>query len=172
MKEDLGPRPAKPPKSKRALAQLPDVWIAEWLASEDISPGDRKKLQAIKDERKAHHPDVKLAFIPSQAGMTPEQFRAFQRIVPNMGATEVHLHGRIEGKPYQVFKKLGVPIEFHTSVGIDGAKEMLRQSTVVIAVPKETTVKAYATLGTWELIGYARNRSMPVKIIMPDGREQ
>lgn len=167
-KEDLGPRPDKPPKSKRQLAQLPDVWIAEWLASDTIMPGERKKLQAIKDERKSRHPDVLVALILAREGMTPEQFKSFQRVLPAMGATEIHIDIPVPAKPYRVVRSLGVPIINHFLT----PKDAIRSSTVVLAVPKETEVMPYATPGVWHLVGFARNRSMPVKVIMPDGREQ
>lgn len=171
MKEDLGPRPDRPPKSKRQLAQLPDVWIAEWLASDTIMPGDRKKLETIKEERKHRHPDVKLAILLGPEGMTPEQFRTFQRMIPSMNATEIH-HTRLPGKLYRVIKEQGVPSIMYDDFG-GGIQDMIRDSTVAIAFPKETTRQPYSTRrSVWSDIGYAVHRSMPVKVIMPDGREQ
>lgn len=168
-KEDLPPRPDSPPRNRRQLEALPDLWIAEWLAGDTLKPGERKKLEALKESRKHRKPDVVLGVVVASEGMTPEQFKTFQRVLPLMGATEVH-HTYLPGKVYRVIKELGVPLVIHDEHQATNG-DVVKAATVLLAAPKEPDTKTYATPGVWSIIGSAKHRSLPVRIVLPDGKE-
>lgn len=168
-KEDLPPRPDSPPRNRRQLEALPDLWIAEWLAGDTIKPGERKKLEALKESRKHRKPDVVLGVVVAPEGMTPEQFKTFQRVLPRMGATEVH-HTLLPGKVYRIVKELGVPMVRYDQYG-QNERDVIKSASVLLAAPKEPAIRTYATRGVWSMIGLAKHRSVPVRIVLPDGKE-
>lgn len=171
MKDDIPPLPDAVPKKRRHIENILPVHLAMWLDdSSGITPLERKKLRAEHERRKFLKPDVVLGVVVGSEGMTPPQFRTFQRVIVGMGATEVH-HARLPAKVYHVTKSLEVPIVLHGDLELYDPREMVRKCTVIVAAPKEQTVQSYSSGGVWSVVGFAKNRSLPVKVILPDGKE-
>lgn len=178
-KEDLGPRPDAVPKKRKQIEDLPDLWIAEWLAGDEIAPGERKKLTAEKERRKTLRPDVVLGVVCCDENATPEQLRTFREVVARIAPTEVVQHP-LPGKVNHVVKSLGVPVTvlpFSTSERktplLGGVRDdVVRKATVVVAIPKETgAFIGDARSPVPAAIRLAKHRSMPVRIILPNGQE-
>lgn len=183
MKDDIPPLPDLVPKKRRHIENILPVHLAMWLdEGSGITPLERKKLSLEFERRKLLKPEVKLGVVVGSEGMTPPQFRTFQRVLPGMAATEVHFP-RLPSKVYQVVKKLDIPCSLHGDPELYDYRLMLRECTVIIATPKETfrykpgtTPELSKVLesmqgGLWDMIRFARNRSLPVKVILPDGKE-
>jgi hypothetical protein len=173
-KEDVGPRPEVVPKKRRQIEELPDLWIAEWLAGDDIAPGERKKLTAEKERRKTLRPDVVLGVVCCDENATPEQLRTLREVLARIAPTEVHQHP-LPGKVNHLVRSLGVPVTVHSRAGMRNELlryEVVRKATVLVAIQKETTVQPLAAVtGVPAAIGLAKHRSMPVRIILPNGTE-
>lgn len=162
--------PAAPPRKRRQLEQVPDVWLAIWLASEDLSLSDRRRCEEEKAERQRRRKvaEYRVGLIVNQYGLPPEQLAA--AIEALQGATEVH-HGGVPSKLHNAARELGVV--HHKEPGWVYSEErdqaVIRAVDAVVACPKETTVQTYATPGVWKAIGYARHRGLPVTVISPAG---
>jgi hypothetical protein len=164
--------PAAPPRKRRQLEQVPDVWLAIWLDSEDLSPSDRRRCQDEKAERARRRKvaEHRVGLIVNQYGLTPDQLAKAIEALRGAGATEVH-HGGVPSKLHNAARDLGVV--HHKEPGWlyseERDQEVIRSVDAVIACPKETTVQTYATPGVWKAIGYARHRGLPVTVISPTG---
>jgi hypothetical protein len=167
MKEDA-PVPDAIPRKRTALKAVPDLWIAVWLGRDDIAPSDRKRLEALKAERRSAVPDRPVGIVVGEEGMTPPQLATFKDVIVKSGATEIH-HPGVASSVHGMCKSLGVPVEVHYG---GGNAEVVRASRFVIAAPKdathEVTRTGYKTV--WDHVKYAKHRSVPVQVIMPDGK--
>lgn len=167
MKDDVGPLPDTVPKKRRAIEQLADLHVALWLAGDDITPLERKKLTAEKERRKTLRPPVKVGLLVPQEGLTPLQFKAFQEALPSMGATEVHFP-ELPSKVYYVVKQVAGAERHKYGVALgyaDALAKVVRESTVVLAFPKGAEAKDAVNAN----IKYAKHRSIPVRVIGPGG---
>lgn len=160
--------PAAPPRKRRALEDAPALWLAVWLDSE-LSPSDRRRLEEEKARRKALTREHRVGLVVAQEGLTPVQLAAV--IAALDGASEVH-HGGVPSKLHNAAREYGVV--HHRDAwpfSDERIKAVIRDSDAIIAAPKEQTIMPYATPGVWRWIGYARNRSLPVRVILPTGDE-
>lgn len=167
MKEDVGPLPDAVPKKRRQIEQITDLHLAMWLDAEsDITPLERKKLTAEKERRKTLKPDIILGVVCCTEGATPDQLRTLRKVLLRIAPTEVHQHP-LPSKVNFIVKSLGTQRAVHNAPG-----EVVRASTVVVALPKETE-KFLASSKSLiaESIKLAKHRSTPVRVILPDGRE-
>lgn len=177
-KEDVGPLPEVVPKKRSQIEALPDLWIAQWLgeslATSVLTPGERKKLLAEKERRKFLKPDVILGVVCCDENATPEQLRTFREVVARIAPTEVVQHP-LPGKVNHVVKSLGVPVTVVSNGAMNkqfDRDEVVRKSTVLVAIQKETTVQTSSSVSPVPAaIGLAKHRSMPVRIILPNGTE-
>jgi hypothetical protein len=169
-KEDVLELPAAVPRKRRQLESLLDVHIAKWLADDELQPGDRKRLEAEKARRKALVREHRVGLVVPQEGMTPIQQEVLTDLLLESGATEVH-HGGVPSKLHNVAREIGVVHHRDTAYRFDPERdrEVVRCSDAVIAAPKELTIQTYATPGVWAIIGYAKNRNIPTKVVLPDG---
>jgi hypothetical protein len=168
MKEDA-PVPDDIPRRRMALKTVPDLWIATWLARDDIAPSDRKRLEALKAERRAAVPDRPVGVVVGEEGMTPKQLATFKDVIVKSGATEIH-HPGVSSSVHGMCKSLGVPVEVHHDVRDfhAGNIEVVKASKFVIAAPKGAAMGGRRKT-VWDHVRYAKHRSVPVKVIMPDG---
>lgn len=170
MKDDA-PTPEVVPRKRRQIEAVPALWLAEWLARDDLSPGDRKRVQGEKDRRRNLNPDNRVGILVGVEGMTPEQFATFKDMIGTVGATEIH-HPGVASKVHGMCKSLGVPVNVHhqqVSDSFTANRDVVKSSDVVIATPKTTAPNGGGSPTVWDHIKYAKHRSVPVKIIMPDG---
>jgi len=139
MKDDA-PLPDAVPHKRRQVETLLDRHIAMWLASPDITPSERRRLQAEKDRRKALTPEDRVVVLVGREGMTPQQRARMAELVA--GAT---------------------------SVAKGCSPDVVKTADRVVATPKETQEPVRKDTGVWAMIRYAKHRRLPVSVIMPDG---
>lgn len=166
MKEDVGPLPTTVPKKRNQIETIADLHLAMWLAGDVITPLERKKLVAEKERRKYLKPDVILGVICCDEGATPEQLRKLREVLPRIAPTEIRQHP-LPGKVNYIVKSVGVKRAVE-----DSPSEVVRVSTVVIALPKETAKYLSASKSVIaRSIALAKHRTTPVRVILPDGTE-
>jgi hypothetical protein len=176
MKEDVEV-PQEIPRKRRQLEQALDRWLAVWVARDDLTPSERRRVEAERDRRRHLATTRVIGFVAAPEGVTPAQLSTFCQLLRVTGPTEVvhsRLGRRAHGTLVGVCSELGVR---HRLVGdvrdeMAAARELLSQVDEVIAAPREATVQTYATPGVWSVIGLARHRSLPTRVVLPDGQLQ
>lgn len=166
MKDDVGPLPARVPAKRRAVEGLADLHIAQWLGSDTLTPSERRRLAAERARRRALAPDVPIGLLVGSEGVTPAQLRGLQRLLRAMRPTEIH-HPRTAGRLHQACRALEVPVHVHDR---DALEQVLRQSLIVLAAPREMSQTITGTSSVWRMIRRAKHRSIAVHIVLPDGR--
>lgn len=167
MKTDLPDTPLHPPAKRRALEQAPDLWIAQWLAGDDLTPSERRRVEEVKARRRALVRDMRVGLVVGDAGVTPPQLLALADALGGSGATEIH-HAGVTSRVHSACKAVGVPVVVHHG---ETLQHVVRVSDTVIAAPKETYEPERKT-GVWDIIRYAKHRNLAVTIIMPDGEKR
>lgn len=154
MKDDAPP-PAAVPRKRRQLESLPDRWIAEWLSGAYPLPrGDRLRLEAERERRKAvrRAEDRTVTVVIGPEGQTPQQRAAVADALAMLQ-----------------------PTQFHRPMILEHVRQAIRESDFVIAAPREATPPSDQQVRdrswVWLAVDYAKHRRVPVKIIMPDGKE-
>lgn len=184
--------PERPPRKRRHLAQALDVWLAMWAAREDLTPGERRRVNEERQKRKrrAAVSACVVGFVGTDAGMSRQQRRAVRRAL--VGAKQAHHAGatQADGQFHRLCVQAGVPVVLHPPAGTrvrsdvyEGVlrselanagwdKVMVRASTMLVAAPKEGRVPTdQHGRGVWSTVGYARHRATPVQLILPNGQE-
>jgi hypothetical protein len=172
MKEDT-PAPDVIPTKRRPLEAAPDLWLRQWLNKEDITFREKKRIDKEIQRRKDEKPRVSLGVLVPQEGVTPKQLRALDDYIKVLQPTEVH-HDGVPSKVHQVVKRYGVDPVVHRDIRLsDNFPEVVKNSTVVVALPKEPyfSVDNKPKTGVWEAVNYAKLRSIPVKVFDLDGKE-
>jgi hypothetical protein len=173
MKEDA-PVPEQVPVKRRQLESAPDRWLAVWLARDDLSPSQRRRVSDEKARRRAARPSVRVGLVVSAEGMTPPQFVTVAELIDQAGATEV-VHTRLPRKHHGAVagacRSLGIPLRLVEDARDDeaAAKAIVRDVDRVIAAPREARPRTHATPGVWSAIGLARHRGLAVQVVLPDG---
>lgn len=173
MKTDA-PAPPVPPRKRRQIERVPDLWLAQWLARQDLSAGDVKRVQDEKDRRKRLRGVERrvVGFFDNPDGMTPAQRDALKSLLAETKPTKVIHPGGYRGavaRFHGICLNMKIPIEQPVS-----EREICKVADMVIATPKETREPARRLDkddGVWESIRYARHRDVPMRIIMPNGAE-
>lgn len=161
--------PEAPPRKRRLLEAAPALWLAVWLDSE-LSPSDRRRLEAEKARRKALVREHRVGLVVAPEGPTPVQLAAMIETLEQSGASEIH-HGGVPSKLHNAARAIGVVHHQEAwPFSDERIKAVIRASDAIVAAPKEQSVLPYATPGVWNWIGYAKNRGLPVRIILPNGR--
>lgn len=190
MKEDA-PVPDAVPKKRRQLEGALDLWLAVWLARDDLTPSERRRVSEVKQRRKDANPQVVVGFLGTTEGLTPAQRDWLTRTIPRLGVTEAH-HGSGWGADkafHDICRGLEIPVVLHRAEDLrwmtrcDGAvrsepmlprderdKEIVKAASVVVAMPKEHSEPS-DRIGVWRAVEYARHRSVPVRVIIPTGEE-
>lgn len=169
MKHDLPPRPDRIPTKARHLQALPDLWIAQWLADESLTIAERRRLETLKAERHASRPEVPVGLLVGAEGLTARQTDVVIEQLRTIGPTEIH-HPVVGRRLHAACKTLGVPVVGHRDVRRteSGMLEVIRLSSLVIGAPRELSDRG--TSPVWDMIKRAKHRSVPVRIVLPDGR--
>ena len=169
MKDDVPELPAKVPAKRRQERELLDVHIALWLAGDDITPSQRRRLQAEKQRRKSLVADRPVGLLVGREGVTPEQQEAMIGLLGELEPTEVH-HPGVGKRLHGACRLLDVPVHVHVDVRLDegGMREVIKNSSIIIGAPKERSRPASSSV-VWDMIRYAKHRSLAVKVVLPDG---
>lgn len=162
MKEDLGPRPATVPVKRRQLEAAPAVWLAEWATDEALPPSQRRRAQAERDRRKEAVVDVRVGVIVGNEGVTREQQEAVVERVRQFGATMI-LHPGTSSKFHQALKAVAPTKPVFEPLA--RYQHIIKESDAVVVAPPGPRGPVF------EQAKYARHRSLPVAVIMPDGEE-
>lgn len=147
MKDDA-PTPNAVPRKRRDMHDALDRWIAEWLARSNLTVAERERLEAEKARRKltrGRRPDVVLGVLVDREGMTPAQNKALKDYVAETGATRELSSG--------------------------DHKAVVRVATILFAAPKHARQPANGEPGVWAAIRYARHRRVPVRVVLPNGKD-
>ena len=156
------------PRKRRQLERALDRWIAAWLASEQLTPSERRRLEAEKERRKAlrRASSVELGLIVAPEGLTPAQLAHLIEFVGE--ARPVRLHWKHGNMP--LLRKVlgGLEIGAFTEQHPDD-RDVVRAATLVVAAPKESQ---QSSSEVWAMIRYAKHRKTPVMVVMPNGDER
>jgi hypothetical protein len=154
-----------------------DKWIAVWLARDDITPSERRRLEAEKARRKALKPERVVGLVVAREGMTPRQLVAVLDALLAWKPTSV-VHTRLVPRVHGVLMAACRNIGAHATLIADvrdedaAARSVVHAADAVIAAPREQDVQTYATPGVWATIGLARHRRLPVAVVLPSGELQ
>lgn len=193
MKADAPP-PLRPPRKRRPLEQAPDLWLATWLARDDLTPSERRRVTEEKERRKERKVSIIVGFTGAREGLTPPQREFVRTWLTEREPTEAH-HGDCVGGDEQfhgLCVDLGVPVVLHPPEDgklraycqgagrtekakpyLERNKEIVRAASVMIGCPKEGREPAPGRgQGTWSTIRYARKRGGEVKVVMTNGELQ
>lgn len=197
MARDDAPPLGPVPRKRRQLEGALDVHVAMWLASDDLTPSERRRVQEEKDRRRDERragPPVVLGFTAAREGMTPAQYRRVEELVAEHAPAGAR-HGDCVGGDaqfHEICRAAGVPVVLHPPIDptrrarcrgaaeelppkdfTDRNRDIVRESTRMIAAPKEQSEPQPARgQGTWSTVRYARHRGKPIEIVLPDGRLQ
>lgn len=163
---DDAPRPERVPAKRRQLesADTLDRWIAEWLASDEITPSERRRLEAEKARRRARVPDNIVGVILADEGVTPKQAAGVVERVSASRPTEIRHTPGFRGRLGRYFPHLPVGMEVDAGVVVRGAD-------LIVAAPRHEREPEAGEAGVWASIRYARHRRVPVRVILPSGKE-
>lgn len=189
MKQDVPPTPDAIPRKRSQLRKVPDLWLAEWLARDNLAASDRRRLEETRGQRRRPVSARVVGFVGTEAGMSKPQRQAVRRALA--GATAAHHAGTTaaDAQFHRLCHTLGVPVVLHPPQGRGAVRtdmhdvthaeaaspsydrDIVRASDVVVAAPKEGREPPLAIPGTWTVVRYARERRTPVRVFMPDGQE-
>lgn len=189
MKEDVQ-IPERPPRKRRQMEQALDLWVATWLARDDLTPSERRRCEEEKQRRKRNDRHVIVGFTGTRAGVTPQQKHRLRELVASTRISEAR-HGDCLGGDvafHDAMTHAHVEVVIHPPVDaryrafcsgsrsehalpfLERNKKIVQASTVLWATPKEQDEPEPARgQGTWSTIRYARRRGIPTVIIWPDG---
>lgn len=162
-KEDVGDAPELVPKKRRQLEQAPDLWLAQWLARDSLTPSERRRVQEQKAERRSAVEAKNVGIIISREGVAPKQLDMLVTVVRDLKPTSLH-HTRLPSKVHQALR-MGVA-HFLYERPIGNFQEIIKASDTVVVCPNGESGPI------WEQVKYARHRRLPVRVIMPNGEEQ
>lgn len=168
MKDDVPPLPARVPSKRRQLERLLDVHVAMWLAGDQISDAERRRLEELKAQRKAAVPDRPVGLLVGREGATPAQVQAIADILAALRPTEIH-HPGVSPALHRACRATGVSVIVHGAVCDEtGMPAVIKQSATVIAAPKERSPQSAKSV-VWDMIRYAKHRRVAVRVVLPDG---
>jgi len=171
MKDDVLDLPPVP-RTRRGLHRALDLHLAMWAADEALPDADRRRVQQERDRRKQGDPSPSLGVIVDQAGMTPEQ-RAWlrERLAGPQAPGAVH-HGGAQGV-HSACRQAGVASIRHDTqrrTAQDTDLAIVRLAATVVVFPASRTAPPQEPRGPWGMARYARHRSLPTTVVLPDGQ--
>ena len=180
MKADVPPLPDRVPAKRRQVEQLLDVHIAMWLASDTITPSQRRRLEDEKARRKALVPDNPVGLLVSREGVSPPQMERIVEILRSAQPTAI-VHSGVGQALHAACKRIStveptrnlrgwqmtMPAFQAHGADADHMKEVVRRSNLVIAAPKNYTPSPDG--GVWDAARYAKHRNIAVNVILPNG---
>lgn len=162
MKEDVGPLPERPPAKRRQLEQTPDLWIAQWLAGDTLTPSERRRLEVEKQRRKDARPERVVGVLVGHEGVTPEQFHSLLAAVLALNPTGI-VHPGLQSRLHMQLRALEVPL----TVLAGDFQGVVKAANAVLVAPRE---QAPTDSAMWEMLRYAKHRSLPARAVLPDGQ--
>lgn len=166
-KDDTPPLPDRVPAKRRQIGALLDVHIAMWLASDKLTPSERRRLGEEKARRKALVPERSVGLLVGREGVTPTQGAKLLRLLRDADPTVIH-HPGVSGPLHSACRGVA-DVEAHRDVRSDdnALRAVVKQAThLVIGAPKENRP---AQSPVWDAVRYAKHRSIAVKVVLPDG---
>lgn len=163
MKEDA-PRPAKVPAKKRALEGVLDRWIAEWLAGDDLTPSERRRLEDEKARRRSLVKEWPCALLIGPEGASEEQAGRLSEALA--GATTIVMPWA-QKNVHSAARGTGAAIVVHRGLPLDEIVRLVpRDVGRVVALPRSREA-----MGTpaWEALRLAKHRGLSTTVIFPDG---
>lgn len=163
--------PAEIPRKRRQVEKALDVWIASWLARDDLAPSDRRRLEVERDRRKRLRKteQVVVGFVGTPEGMTPEQRDKVGDLLDELAPTKV-LHEYSTRGSIRRFH--GMCVARKLEVELLPERDVIKEANVVLVTTKDSREpprRMDADEGVWGPIRYCRHRGVPVKVILPDG---
>lgn len=160
-------RPARVPAKRRQLESLLDVHIAEWLASDALTPSERRRLQDERARRKAERrrTGLVIGLVVDPAGVTPQQLEGVKEALA--GARSI-IHSGVPSSRLHTACKLAAGCEvavLETNDPVHDRREVVRRADLVVIAPSSDGGGSRA----WRAESYARHRRVPVKVVLPDG---
>jgi hypothetical protein len=169
-KEDVPPLPDRVPTKRQQVCQLLDVHIAMWLADENLSYPERKRLEAEKRRRKEVQHERSMGLLIGPEGMTPIQQEAVERLLQQSRVTVIH-HPIVSPRLHYNCKLIASVRVWREGSISDRLKKVVLEADEMIAAPKELREPRQKVEGTvWWAIKYAKFRRKPVNIVMSTGR--
>lgn len=165
--KDDTPTPAVVPTKRRPVREALDKWLAEWLTRDDLLPSTRRLLEGERERRRKARkagPDVDVGLLIGAEGTTPDQLAFIVGYLVTTGPASI-IHAGVSKRLAAEFPD-GVP-----EVGAPDFEAVVRAATVVLAAPKEPAEPNGPKAGVWAGVKYARHRGVPVRIVLPDGKE-
>jgi len=140
--------PARPPRKRRQLERSLDLALAVWATSEQLNPGERRRVAAERERRKALAKAGRRAVVGvvwQREGRTPQQVEAVKdfRRTPDL-----HEH----------------------MMGTCDYREFVKRLDRLVALPKEMTKQDQPPEDSvWACVRYARHRGILVTVVLPNG---
>lgn len=142
MKDDA-PTPEKIPTKRRQLREALDRWLVEWLTRPTITPAEAKRVERERARRKTLKPTTVVGVLAGREGLTPEQREYVRGYFVDMDPTVM---------------QTGTEAEL---------SNIVRSSNVVVAAPP----RSVKTGAVWEAVRLAKHRHVPVRVVLPNGKE-
>jgi hypothetical protein len=162
--------PDEVPSKRRQLEGALDKWLAVWLTRDDLTPSQRRRLEEEKARRKALVPDQRVGVLVGAEGCTREQRARIMDVVAALQPTEIH-HPGLSSPMHQACRRVAPVVVHQDGIRPAGTRDM--QDVVKAAHVVVGAVRSRSPEGTpvWEMIRYAKHRSLPVRVVLPDGSE-
>lgn len=192
-KEDIPPLPEGVPKKRKQLEQALDVHIAMWLASDNLTPSERRRLAEEKARRRSKTERVVVGFTGTREGLTPQQREGIRFYLEKLKPDEAHHGDCVNGDErfHKICEEFGISVVIHPpdiptlrafcknairvekpKPYLERNKDIVKESTIMLAAPKELNEPEPGRgQGTWSTVRYARDRSVPIHLIKPDWKE-
>lgn len=156
--------PYQVPAKRKQLEAALDLWLATWLARDDLTPSERRRVTEEKERRKAlrAREERAVGLLVDPAGATPPQLEALRDLLAASSATAFH-HPGTTSPIHQACKRNGTPITIHER----DMRAVVKASDVVIALPRESSP---ANSAVWDMLKYARHRKVVSWVVWPDGQ--
>lgn len=160
VKEDVQELPDRVPAKRRALEAVLDLHIAMWLASDKITPSERRRLSDEKQRRKDLKPSAVLGVIETREGATPAQLTAFFGVLELKRMTAIAHPGNLSRRAHGMCTGRAPVKQLHGA----SANDLVRASDLMVALPRGDT-DAYV----WDAVSYAKHRKVPIVVVDPFG---
>lgn len=155
-KEDVQELPKEVPKKRKELQERTlDLHIAMWLASDSITPSERRRLEEEKARRKQLTPKNRLGILTDRAGVTPIQVEKIKELLPSEKDLEV----------VRASRTLPLGLKDTRYWITEESKSIVKEVDQVIACPQNDRRDSEC----WEAVKYAKHRSIPVVVVLPNG---
>jgi hypothetical protein len=142
--------------------------IAFWLEAPSLTPSYLGRVTEEKQRRRRLDRSYTVGIIVGPEGTTPKQLEAIRELVNRPDITEVHAGTAMRLRlPEGLFR-------LHNDIPNLEArhKKIVKSSKVIVAAPREMEKpSSYGKWGVWSAVRYAKNRNLPVRIVMPNGKE-